>query len=423
MRVLILEQRYDGGHYLNWVKLVVLALAGLATDIIVAIPADAKHSSQYKQALSPIRDRFRLYDLPPDRPANRFKMITQLTKMTSEAIRNVSADALYLPTGDGTADAINLAQLLGQSVFRTLEHSETLLMRRPAAYGIPDQRVPGWVGNLSVRIGQWSRVLAIDPIVYDWLKKDCGSNVAGRAVLAPDPVDASPPIDRYEARRSLGLPETGRIISSLGLQERRKGVDLLLKAFHSSALQSNDRLVLAGPLASDMRAVVSATKDSMTDPSRIQAIDRYLSASELHQFACASDVIAVPTRAVAQPSTIAIRSIPAQRPVITNNKGWFAYMVPRFQLGLMCDVENVEEFAALLPTALDQSRSYQVSVAAKRLIEYQQPENFIATWRSGLAKKLSKQDPIVRTWDWVLEATDPKSAISRRNPAADPLAG
>jgi hypothetical protein len=405
MRVLILEQRYEGGHYLNWVKLVVMSLVDLASEIVVGIPVAAKDSAQYNIALAPIQERFRLYDLPADRPANRLKIIRRLAKITSQAIDDVRPEALYLPTGDGGVDAINLARLLGQNVLRKLEHSEVLLMRRPAAYGISDERVPTWVANLSVRVGQWSRVLAIDPVVYRWLKNDCGAKIAARAVLAPDPVDSLASIDRDEARRLSGLPQAGRIISSLGLQETRKGVDLLLQAFLKADLQKTDYLLLAGPIAPQVQLALKTARESISDPSRIHVVERYLSAQELHQFACASDLIAVPTRAVAQPSTIAIRSIPAQRPVITNNKGWFAYMVPKFQLGLMCDVENIEEFAALLPDALDRARNYQVSTAAKRLIEYQRPENFIAIWRSGLAEKMGRNGGAIRTWDWVLEAT------------------
>jgi hypothetical protein len=405
MRVLILEQTGHGGHYLNWVKLVIMSLADLASEIVVAIPAAAKESSPYRLELAPIQDRFRLYDLPPDRPANRLKMIRRLAQITSHAIDDVRPDALYLPTGDGGVDAINLARLLGQNVLRKLEHSEVLLMRRPAAYGISGERVPSWVSNLSVRIGQWSRVLAIDPVVYGWLKRDCGTKIATRAVLAPDPVDSLAPIDRDEARRLSRLPQGPRIISSLGLQEARKGVDLLLRAFVNADLQPSDHLLLAGPIAPEVQSTLEAAKESLSDPSRIHVVDRYLSAQELHQFACASDLIAVPTRAFAQPSTIAIRCIPAKRPVITNNKGWFGYMIPKFQLGVMCNVENIEEFAALLPNALERARNYQVSTAAKRLIEYQRPENFIATWRSGLAEKMGKRGGAIRTWDWVLEAT------------------
>lgn len=407
MRVLILERQYDGGHYLNHVKLVVMSLVDLASEIVVALPASAKDSPQYKLTLAPIQHCFRLYDLPSDSPANRLEMIRRLAKTISQAVDDVRPDALYLPTGDGIVDAINLAQLLGQNVLRKLQHSEVLLMRRPAAYGIPDHRVPAWISNFSVRIGRWSRVLTIDPMVYGWLKHDCGTKIAARAVLAPDPVDALPPLTRDEARRLLGLPQGGRIIGSLGMQESRKGVDLLLRAFLMSDLQTTDRLLLAGLVAPEIRSALRAAKESISDPSRILVVDRYVSDQELHKFACASDLIAVPTRSVAQPSSIALRSIPAQRPVITNNKGWFAHMIPKFQLGLMCDVENPEEFAARLTDALERAPNYLVGIAARRLIEYLSHENFIATWRSGLALKTGRGGGAIRTWDWVLEATEP----------------
>jgi glycosyltransferase involved in cell wall biosynthesis len=403
MRVLILEQQYGGGHYLNWVKFAVMSLTGLASEIVVGVPAAARGSVQYELSLAPIQEHFRLYDLPPDRPANRFKMIKSLAKITSEAIKDVRPDALYLPTGDGSVDAINLALLLGQNVLGRLEHSEVLLMRRSAAYSIPDPRIPAWVSNLSIRIGKWSRILAIDPVVYGWLKNDCGSRVATRAVLAPDPIEPMAPIERGEARRLSGLPETGRIVTSLGLQEARKGVDLLLEAFLAADLRSTDYLVLAGPLGPEIRTALKTV--SISNLSRIHVVDRYLSSHELHQYACASDLVAVPSRGVALPSGTVIRSVAARRPVITNNKGWFARMVPKFQLGTICDVENIEEFATLLPDALEQARSYQLNAAAERLIEYQRPENFMAVWRSGLAAKMGRKAGPIRTWDWVLEAT------------------
>jgi hypothetical protein len=80
MRVLILKQRYDSGHYLNWVKLLVMSLTGLASEIRVGVPSAARSSVQYELSLAPIQEHFRLYDLPPDRPANRFKMIKGLAK-------------------------------------------------------------------------------------------------------------------------------------------------------------------------------------------------------------------------------------------------------------------------------------------------------------------------------------------------------
>jgi hypothetical protein len=48
---------------------------------------------------------------------------------------------------------------------------------------------------------------------------------------------------------------------------------------------------------------------------------------------------------------------------------------------------------------MDFAFSEQVSTAARRLIEYQRPGNFIATWRSGLAEKMCKSVGAMRTWN------------------------
>ena len=73
----------NGGHFL---QLLVRAVAGLASV--------ARQSEQYRQLLAPFEDRFTRYDLLQDRPANRLKMVTHLSKMTDRVIRDTGAEAL-----------------------------------------------------------------------------------------------------------------------------------------------------------------------------------------------------------------------------------------------------------------------------------------------------------------------------------------
>ena len=65
MRVLIVEQRYDGGHYLNSVQYLVQAFAPLGCEIVVAVPNAAVELSQFKVYLSPHQSRFRMEFIPP----------------------------------------------------------------------------------------------------------------------------------------------------------------------------------------------------------------------------------------------------------------------------------------------------------------------------------------------------------------------
>jgi hypothetical protein len=48
MRVLIIEQASDGGHYLNSVQHLVQAFAPLGCEIVVAVPNTVPESAQFK---------------------------------------------------------------------------------------------------------------------------------------------------------------------------------------------------------------------------------------------------------------------------------------------------------------------------------------------------------------------------------------
>jgi hypothetical protein len=59
MRVLIVEQRYDPGHYLNYVRYLVQAFVPLGYEIVVAVPNSAPKSLQFKirRCVKPKRTR------------------------------------------------------------------------------------------------------------------------------------------------------------------------------------------------------------------------------------------------------------------------------------------------------------------------------------------------------------------------------
>ena len=50
MRVLIIEQKCDYGHYLNSVQYLVQAFAPLGCEIVVAVPNSAPESPPFKDA-------------------------------------------------------------------------------------------------------------------------------------------------------------------------------------------------------------------------------------------------------------------------------------------------------------------------------------------------------------------------------------
>ena len=102
MRVLIVEQTYDGGHYLNFVRYLVQAFAPLGCEIVVAMPNPAPESPQFKTYLSPHQSQFQLEFIPSrDYGTSKWKMIRTDARVFRELIDRVKPDVVYVPTFDG----------------------------------------------------------------------------------------------------------------------------------------------------------------------------------------------------------------------------------------------------------------------------------------------------------------------------------
>jgi hypothetical protein len=93
--------------------------------------------------------------------------------------------------------------------------------------------------------------------------------------------------------------------------------------------------------------------------------------------------------------------------VLAANSGWLAYMVPKFSLGRLCDVEDPELLAKAFDPALHEAEAYKLSAAAKRLVEFHRSENFVLQWRRELCRMMGKsEDASPREWNWALNGKD-----------------
>jgi hypothetical protein len=89
--------------------------------------------------------------------------------------------------------------------------------------------------------------------------------------------------------------------------------------------------------------------------------------------------------------------------VLAPDSGWFAYMVPKFSLGRLCNPEDPEVLAEALDLALHEAESYKLSAAAKRLVEFHHSENFVIQWRRELSRIMGKGEHTSPCdWNWVL---------------------
>jgi glycosyltransferase involved in cell wall biosynthesis len=408
MRVLIIEQRCDYGHLLNYVQYLVRAFAPLGCEIVIAVPNAAPESAQFKRYLSPYQSRFRLEVIPSREYAtSMWRMVSTDARVFRALIDRVKPDAVYLPTADGAAQSLALSRLaLLRSGFSQV-HSEALLIRVPAAYGM--SRRPPFLTKMAIRAMPFDVVHYIDPVTFDWVLRCVGGSAARRARFIADPIEPLPLPAQSTARAMLGLPERKKLIMSIGMQDHRKGVDYLIEACARWQPAEPAGIVLAGMLSAQIKELVTTEYRHLVDNGRLIVLDRYLSHEEINACCAAGNLIATPYRPHPHPSAIVLYAASAGKMVLAANNGWFAYMVPKFSLGRLCDPQNPDLLAETLNLALGEAEAYKVSPAAKRLVEFNRSENFVLQWRRELSRMMGRsEDASPRDWEWVLNGEEEK---------------
>ena len=230
-----------------------------------------------------------------------------------------------------------------------------------------------------------------------------------RARVVPDPVDRAPRLGRAEARRMLNVPEDGRYLGMLGAFDGRKAIPELLAAFRAAKLDATDRLLLAGRLNREFRALINSEYQDLLSSQRLILIDRFLTDNELAQGYGALDLVCATYRNFPQLSSLMLKGIAAGRPIVAHDFGWPRAIIKRFRAGYVGNMFDTSSFAQTLRRSLEDSADYTETVATKRLLEFHNPSNFNETMLEHVRRAAGKAErhPL-RTWDWVLEALEPQ---------------
>jgi glycosyltransferase involved in cell wall biosynthesis len=188
--------------------------------------------------------------------------------------------------------------------------------------------------------------------------------------------------DKLEARKALELPESGRIIVSVGNQDTRKGIDLLLLAFEQANLNADDYLVLMGKFDTTVKKVAARISQNKAIGRRLVVRDRFVSDDELQQAVVASDLVAVPYRDTECPSGIISRAVAWGRPLIGTNRGWIKWFLDRYEAGFPTRPESTAQFAADLQQALLSCDQVASNHAAEEFRRFNTKANYMDAWKS-----------------------------------------
>ena len=409
MRVVVYEPDPEG-HRFAYLAHVMPALAKLPCEpILLTTPAAAK-APEFALHLGPHADRFAVDTSTTflAKPRTLVRLSQQWADLV-RAVRRLQPAHLYVAYGDGLVQVAGLERLLGRRPWSAATEAEVLLLRGGYTYGAASfrKRLRTALSPGLIRRGPWERVHHINPDDVTVLRGGT-SDSTGRYRLMPDPIEPPPTETKAEARRALGIPETGRYIGCAGMINRSKGIDLLLAAYQTAQrdLSEEDRLLLAGRVAPEIGTTLEQELASDVRRGRVMLVDRKLSEMEMNLAVAAMDVVCTPYPTHIHSASIVIRAAAAGRPVLGSAIGWMDRTIHRFRLGSVCDVSDREGFARTIVASLNASERFEPTEASRRFAAFHSAENFVAHWTARIRERLGVPPLECVEWEWVTAAVD-----------------
>lgn len=415
MRVVFYEPQHTGHHF-AYLAHAIPAVADLGCDTWLLTTKAAASSGEFQRHLGPHADRMTVDFVSGEYRSGKSALAARRRLADlARAVRRVEPDHLYVAYGDGLVQVAGLAGLAGFIPWSANTATEVVLLRGGYKYRERNlaARLRARISPHLIRHGPWDRIHHLNPDDLQVLQ-NLGGEFGQRCRLMPDPVEGPPATTKAEARRALGIPEDGRYIGCAGMVDRRKGIDLLIAAFQAARgrLRADDRLLLAGPMAPEIRTLVEREAAHAVPMDQLVVVDRVLAPAEINLAVVAMDVVCTPYPLHLHSASIVIRAAAAERPVLASAIGWMERTVRRFQLGNTCCVLDGGAFSDGVVAALEASAEYVPTEAARRFAAFHRAPNFVAHWTSRIRERMGLPEaPQLIGWDWVVDAiTGPRSA-------------
>ncbi|HVT87578.1 MAG TPA: glycosyltransferase [Tepidisphaeraceae bacterium] len=404
MQALIFEPDH-GGHRLHHVRLLANSLLACSVEVTVALTEKALTSPEFKLHLSEIGDKIKLYSEMPLLPQGSLKVAAMRVRQLRQAVERANAEWAYVPYADAMGQLLGVRRTLGLSHLPEGIPVEGLMFRGGFAYPQPNRwrQVAQHISWRAACAASWKVMHILDPLVYEPTVRH-GGTIAKRCRLMPDPVEIHDTFDRSIARTRLGIPVDGRYAGCVGLIDRRKGVDLLIRAFAAANFPVDYRLLLAGQHEAAIREMLAGPFRSLVQSGRIVCFDKALPMHQLLDALTAMDIVCTPYPNHVGSASIVIRAAAAQRPVLGHAGGWTGAIVPRFGLGWTCNVLDLGAFVVSLQRAMDHAIEYSPPETAHNFVRFHSVKNFQACWTAEIRNYLGlPSEKEYQSWESVGE--------------------
>jgi glycosyltransferase involved in cell wall biosynthesis len=371
----------DGGHHLNFARLVAAGFRRLGVRPTLATTEEAERSRELADAQVPI------LRLPARQAGGRTEILWHQLEDLRRLAQERPWNRIALPAGDGLLQVLGLAAQAGVRIFRPELPIEALVLRGSVAY--PASPMFHLKHRVSLRCLERAPVTVrhhLDPVFLDWLRVQPPPRTEWR--LMPDPVEIPAPLDRQTARMRLGIPADGIVAGCVGVLDERKGIHLLVDAFGAARLPSDARLLLVGMCTPGVKDVVIRLRARPEFARRVHVVDEWVTDEKMMVALAAMDLVVAAYPGHVGSASIVLRVMAAQRPVLGSPTPWIARQVSNYGAGWLSNVDDREAFASDLARAIVDAPSWRPSPRVRELLAFNSPENFMAHWTRASAAEL-----------------------------------
>jgi len=209
--------------------------------------------------------------------------------------------------------------------------------------------------------------------------------------LNPVPIEVFKPVEKEKARAYFDIPIEGRLIGFTGSIQKRKGIPLFLEAFKSAPLKQTDRALLIGPFDDyEIQGLVSLEYQDLVDEGRLIIRNKTMDAHSLHMAISSFDVLICNITKHQWSSDMALRAMVAEVPILVSDEEWFKYMVSEFRIGeTIPKPHNPKNVAIHIVKSLAGSSDYLPSLESRKIVAFNQPENYAATLIAAVTGSLN----------------------------------
>lgn len=406
MKTLIFEQWPDGHHF-NYLECITAALSEISDQVIVAMPREAANSGAFQRirtallSLGNVVFDEEVESLGRDSSKGPGRMVARNAYL---AIKRSAPDYVVLPTADEFfVELAALFMTVGRARLKDIKIEAIIHNKRFGGAG-------GFLGNISVvarRIaafsGVYSRVGFVNFLLWEQLpvrkfsENNCKFSIVGDPV--PDPIRFS----KLQARETLGLNPNVKYLGMVGALSGLKAVPETLAAFRYRSIQDESKLLLAGKMSRSYRELVHQEYGDLVTAGRVVCLDRFLSTEELWMAMAAIDVHCSVYNRFFGLSSLMLKSLAQDTPVIADNYGWTGEVVRKFGAGYAANIADKSEYADVMTRALQKSEEYRRTEAVDRLLRFHSVKNFTNCVTEGIAAAVGrKPSEEIMQWPWVV---------------------